>query len=102
MTNEKLYVILDKYLPAGLKMAQGIHAANTFADRYRSTYDAWFQESNNIVVLEATNLPKLLAKLIIDGHEVSEFTEPDLDDRLTAICAAPSAKKKLASLKLAA
>lgn len=100
--NSKLYVILDKFLPAGLKMAQGIHAFKAFGHAFPELERSWFEASNNIVVLEHSNLHQLKAKLTAAGHELVEFCEPDLADRLTALCVAPTAKKHLASVKLAA
>ena len=98
----KLYIVLERALDAGLKMAQAVHAALLFKEEYPEIQSHWYTESNNIVVLEEDDLPGLAADLEAAGYNLSRFTEPDLDSQLTAICVEPLAKKELRGLDLAA
>jgi hypothetical protein len=98
----KLFIVLEKALDAGLKMAQAVHAGFLFDEEYPELRHQWYTESNNIVVLEEEDLPTLADELEKRGYRLSRFTEPDLDDRLTAICVEPAAKKALCKLELAA
>ena len=97
----RLYVIVQKALSTGLKIAQACHALRQFTEAYPEIDRTWFEHSNNIVILEHDDLlgkSQLLKEL---GFAVAEFREPDLNDELTAICVEPSAGKRLSNLKLA-
>lgn len=98
----KLYVVVDEALPSGLKMAQGIHAFRAFVDEHTEIEAHWFENSNNIVCLQAPDLPELRLRLLAKGLAVVSFREPDLDDKLTAICVEPRGRRYLSSLPLAA
>lgn len=98
----KLYIVLERALDTGLKMAQAVHAAILFEKEYPEIQHHWYTESNNIVVLQEDDLPTLTAELEALGYNLVRFTEPDLDDQLTAICVEPAAKKALCKLDLAA
>jgi len=98
----KLFIVLEKALDAGLKMAQTAHAVVQFGYEYPEIKHHWYTESNNIVVLHEDDLPSLADELEKMGYSLSRFTEPDLDDQLTAICVEPAAKKALCKLELAA
>jgi hypothetical protein len=99
--SDRLYVILDANLSPGLKMAQGIHAAKLFERGYPELEQQWYEESNNIVVLEHEDLDDIARELEQLGYKLSRFHEPDLDDQLTAICVEPKAWRLLSSIKLA-
>lgn len=98
---KKLYVVVDAALRAGLKMAQGIHAFQAFADAHPDIHHDWFVTSNNIVVLETDELEMWAKKMGELGLSHATFTEPDLDDQLTALCAEPAARRHLRRLQLA-
>lgn len=97
----KLYVIVAAALATGLKMAQACHALRQFAEEYPELDQAWFEQSNNLVVLQVDDVPSLAELLEEHGIRLARFHEPDLDNELTAICVEPSAKKQLARLHLA-
>lgn len=97
----RLYIVLEKALDAGLKMAQAVHAGFLFQEEHPELHTHWYTESNNIVVLEREDLPSLAAHLEGEGLRLSRFTEPDLDGQLTAICAEPSSWKHLSNIPLA-
>ena len=97
----KLYIIVNNTLNAGLKAAQAIHAFRAFVGEYPHIEKYWHKEHNNIVVLQDSDLGNLAERLEADGYRVSRFTEPDLDDALTAICAEPNAGEMLSALPLA-
>jgi len=97
----KLYIILNKALDAGLKMAQACHALRTFIDEYPEQDQDWHANSNNIVVLHHEDLPGEAERLERLGLGLSRFHEPDLDDELTAICVEPNDGRHLSNLQLA-
>ena len=98
----RLYIVLEKALDAGLKMAQAVHAGFLFDEEHRELRHQWYTESNNIVVLEREDLPSLADELEAAGFRLSRFTEPDLNGQLTAICVESAAWRKLSNLRLAA
>jgi hypothetical protein len=97
----KLYIVLEKALASGLKIAQACHALRAFTGEYPHLDQYWFHESNNIVVLQQDDIPSLADKLEEKGYRLSRFFEPDLDNELTAICVEPAAWKQLSNLPLA-
>jgi hypothetical protein len=97
----KLFVVVNAALNAGLKCAQGIHAFRAFCGDYPHLEEYWHREHNNIVVLQDDDIPSLAERLEAAGLRISRFTEPDLDDQLTAICAEPGAWKQLSNVPLA-
>ena len=48
----KLYVIVRDDLTVGSKVAQGIHAVRQFVDEHPQEDQAWYRDSNTIVVLK--------------------------------------------------
>lgn len=54
------------------------------------------------MVLESRDLVAEADRLSEEGYRLSRFYEPDLNDRLTAICVEPAARRSLAKLRLAA
>jgi len=61
----------------------------------------WHATSNNLVVLQCDDIPSLADRLDAAGIKLSRFTEPDLDDALTAIAVEPDGWRHLSSLALA-
>ena len=98
----KLYIILEKELNSGLKMAQACHAMAKFGEQYPIVYETWYTESNNIVILQEEDIGTLAVELEELGFKVSRFFEPDCNDMLTAIAVEPAAWKLLSTLPLAA
>ena len=97
----KLYVVIRATLGSGLKIAQGIHAFRQFVGDHPHLERRWFEESNNIVCVEAPDLDAVADRLATLGLAVSRFHEPDRGGELTAICAEPDAGRWLSHLRLA-
>ena len=97
----KLYVVVDRDLTPGLKIAQACHAMRLFTERHPDIDRQWFDESNNLVVLHDGALAARQAALEAKGFALVAFHEPDLDDRLTALCVEPKAWRDLSNLPLA-
>ena len=97
----KLYIIIDKALEAGLYAAQAVHAAFLYGQTYPDEFQDWYDNSNNIVILEHEDIPSLAE--LLEGLDLNlvRFHEPDRDDALTAICVEPAGKRHLSSLRLA-
>ena len=100
-SSARLYIVLEKMLDAGLKMAQAVHAFKAFQVEHPEVEAQWFLDSNNIVVLHEDDVPSLADKLEELGFRVSRFFEPDRDGQLTGICAEPAAWKQLSNIPLA-
>lgn len=91
--HEKLYIVTRRDLRPGLQAAQVAHAAFQFSYEHRPLAAQWQKESNFLIILSAEN-EQALKKLGEDAEAlnlpVSWFTEPDIEDQLTAIAIAPS------------
>jgi len=98
---QRLYIIVDRTLSAGLKMAQACHALRAFVGEHPMIDQTWHSESNNLVVLQVEDVPTLAERLESMGIKIARFTEPDLDGALTAIAAEPAAARHLSTLALA-
>lgn len=96
----KLYVVVAAALSNGLKAAQACHAMAAFGIHYPVLYRYWYEEHNNIVILQDEDVPSLAERLEKEGIRIARFHEPDLGNQLTAICVEPSASRKLSSLPL--
>lgn len=59
----RLYIVVQKTLSSGLKMAQACHALRQFIEAYPEIDHAWYHESNNIVVLEHGDMPGIMKTL---------------------------------------
>ncbi len=90
---EKLYIVTRRDLSPGLQAAQVAHAAFQFAYEHRPLATAWQQESNFLIILSVENeedLTQLGKQAETLNLPVTWFTEPDIEDQLTAIAIAPS------------
>lgn len=97
----KLYVVIDGQLRGGSRIAQAVHAALDHAVAFPEEVAAWHRNSNTLVVLESTDLQGISDRIGCRKFRRTEFREPDLDDRLTAIAAEPAAGRWLSDLRLA-
>lgn len=99
---EKLFVIVRADLPAGLQVAQACHALRQFVAEHPEVDKAWFEGSNNLVVLQVPSEGDLTT-LASRAHEVptSVFREPDMGDQVTAIALGPTGSALVAQLPLA-
>jgi len=101
MVIERMYVVVLRKLSAGLKAAQACHAMTAFTFAYPRQTQDWFENSNNLVVLQCDDLPQIADELERQGLAVARFHEPDRDGELTAICTEPGARKVLGRVALA-
>lgn len=90
---EKLYIVTRRDLAPGLQAAQVAHAAFLFAYEHHPIHQQWLKESNFLIILsveDETALRQLGKRAEQANLPVSWFTEPDIDDELTAVAIAPS------------
>jgi hypothetical protein len=94
--NWKLRVVVDGTLQPGEQLAQALHAAIEFANDHPSVQARWHALSNSVVVMSATTeqLHQLLDRCQDRELQHSVFVEPDMDDRLTAVCVEPTREGK--------
>jgi len=98
---QKLYIIARADLAPGLQAAQACHALRLFAEEHPEEEQKWYEESNNIVLLQVPNEKELLAlKEKANGYPVSLFREPDVNDEATAIALGPEARPLTSNLPL--
>lgn len=88
-------------LTPGQKAVQSTHAAINFVFEHPGRAGPWFRESNYLVQLETKNeqdLLRLIEQCELKNIKYTAFTEPDLDNQITAIAVEPSlATQKLVS-----
>lgn len=76
----KLYVLVDRSLRPVYGCVQGGHAvAQWLLDHPKQTWD------NNYLIYLKADVNKWKTKLSIMGLDYSEFNEPDLDNKTTAL-----------------
>lgn len=97
----KLYIVVLRSLSTGLKCAQACHALRAFVGEYPEIDADWYATSNNIVVLQADDLPTLADRMDALGLAVARFHEPDRGDELTALCVEPGGAHTLRRYPLA-
>ena len=103
--DNKLRIIVNNELSPGLQLAQAVHAARSFADKYPNIEQRWYEESNYLVVLSTnyTHLQSLTNNC--DEQEIHHicFTDPDLGPKITALAIGPGreGRRLTSSLPLA-
>ena len=98
----RLYIVVSQALSSGLRAAQACHAIVAFGKEHPMISKDWYENSNNVVILQDTDILRTADDLEAAGLHITRFHEPDLDNALTAICAEPAAKKALSKHRLAA
>lgn len=101
---EKLFIVTRSDLPPGARCAQSCHGLRAFVAAHPEVDRMWFESSNNLVVLEATDelaLEQLVARATAAGVPMATYREPDLADALTAVALGPPGRKLVSSLPLA-
>jgi hypothetical protein len=93
-------------LKPGAQIAQTGHAIAEFAHQFPNQFHDWKRNSNYLISLSIDNeekLQRLFYKLQDNGADVVAFTEPDINDQLTAICyyGTPEMRKHTDKLDLA-
>ena len=102
----KLVIVTRKDLSAGYQLVQSAHSLAEFAHQYSDQFNDWKRDSNYLISLSTDNeekLQRLFYKLQDNGADVVAFTEPDIDNQLTAICyyGTPEMRKITQNLDLA-
>ncbi len=82
------------------------HSIAEFAHQFPNQFNDWKQDSNYLISLSVDNeekLQRLFYKLQDNGADIVGFTEPDIDNQLTAICyyGTPEMRKHTDKLDLA-
>lgn len=94
----KLYLITRRDLEPGAQAAQLVHAMTEFCLQQPEITKNWHAISNTVVILSVANeqeLRKLHNKAKQLDITCSSFTEPDLDNQLTAIVLEPTENSKM-------
>ena len=81
MEKNKLYVLIDKTLKPVYGCVQGGHAVAQWMLEHKNTH-LW---DNEYLIYLRADILKWRRKLDLLGVDCSEFREPDLGDRITAI-----------------
>lgn len=102
----KLILVTRKDLSPGYQSVQPAHALAQFAVDYRNSFEDWQKNHKNLIVLAVEGERELLDMWLrakASKVECSGFTEPDIDNELTAIALGPSetAYKMTSNLPLA-
>lgn len=89
-----------------MQVAQAAHAAFTFAHDHPNLTRAWHEQSQYLVIVAVPDqdaLRALAAKADTRGIPTTVWTEPDLNDEVTAVAFAPgqAARRLCANLPLA-
>lgn len=100
----KLYIVVRGDLKPGLQVAQSCHALRLFSEEHPEEDRRWYDDSNNLVVLQVPS-KECLAELAYNaqksGVRLSCFKEPDLQNELTAVALDAAARKLVQQLPLA-
>lgn len=91
--NWKLVTVTRRDLELGYQSVQSNHAGIQFQHEYPGIAREWYQESNTLVQLTASDereLQDLTHKCQSKDLSVSVFYEPDVGNQITAICIQPS------------
>ena len=85
--NKRLYILIDKTLEPVYGCVQGGHAVAAYLlEHPKKTWN------NSYLIYLKCNLYSMKRRLIKLGKDFSEFREPDLDNKLTAIAIEDSGK----------
>lgn len=92
-------MIVRADLPPGLQTAQAVHAAVAYVQEFPDRSAEWHDTSNNVVVLTKPDEVSLsaLGYQLSAATDVAWFTEPDLDDQLTAVAAIGQDARRICS-----
>lgn len=88
----KLYVVVRKDLLRVHIPVQVAHAVAEFAAGYPKDFEAWYEASNTLAVLEVPDtsyLEDLCSQAHYESVRMRKFYEPDLGNSLTAVCFEP-------------
>lgn len=87
-----MVIVTRKDIHPGSQSSQLLHAAVQFEKEHFEIQNEWFNKSNHIVLLSCENeesLKNLILRANIKDIKSSVFTEPDLNNELTAVAFEP-------------
>jgi peptidyl-tRNA hydrolase len=88
-------------LAPGLQAAQACHALRLFSAEHPDEDRAWYEGSNNLVLLQVPDEEALLGlNERANGTPRSLFKEPDVGDEATALAIGPSGRRLISNLPL--
>ena len=83
---KKMFILVRKDLESPYKFVQGAHALAQYALEHTQDFNEWNNQTIVFVnVKDETALYKWKDKLYYSDKKISVFTEPDINDQLTAI-----------------
>lgn len=96
--NKRLYVLVDETLDPIYGAVQGGHCVAQYMIDNKFNRECW---DNDYLIYLSANVSLWKWKLLNRGKKISEFHEPDLGNKLTAICIVDSGStfKKLPLLR---
>ena len=92
---DKLYVVTRQDLSPGAQAVQSMHAARQYGHDHPEIESEWFEKSNHLCMLsvsDETELRNLVEKAARKGVTFSTFSEPDMNNSLTAAAFEPGEK----------
>lgn len=96
-----MYIVVRADLKPGLQAAQACHALRLFSAEHPAEDRAWYENSNNLVLLQVPNEEALLGLLERSrGISSSLFREPDLGDEATALALEGRGRRLVGNLPL--
>ena len=99
----KLYIVTRADLSPGARAAQSVHTAYAFSAKHPDEQQHWYENSNNIVLLEADDEKALYALSLrarTEGISHAVFREPDFDDTITGVAIGPEGAHLVSNLRL--
>lgn len=96
--SKRLYVLVDETLDPIYGAVQGGHCVAQYMIDNKSNRNSW---NNEYLIYLSCNVALWKYKLLSKGKKISEFHEPDLGNKLTAICLVDNGRlfKKLPLLR---
>lgn len=94
---DKFYIVTRRDLSPGYQLAQSVHAALDFSLEYPELTKDWHSISNYICLLAAKDESELAAlsdRLKKKDLKFIVFTEPDLNNEITAIAIEPGKRTR--------
>jgi hypothetical protein len=80
---KRLYVLVDETLDPIYGAVQGGHCVAQYMIDNKLNKDSW---DNEYLIYLSANVGLWRCRLLSKGKKISEFREPDLENRLTSIC----------------
>ena len=91
---DKVYVVTRRDLSPGYQAVQSVHAMNTFSHEHSKVETAWFNQSSFLALLTVADECELKSLMNLASEKkiiFSKYTEPDLNNEVTAVAFSPEA-----------